>query len=449
MATPAFDTLPPVPTLSVIDSLYQSRETLLYDTFPIFRSTFGPEGTPSASPHTLKHLVTTNVCVGPHFFPETRIFLCDWSAPAAPINPSAITPALIARLNAASQTDPALATILQKAATGQATPDELGGLAQYIASIREEDESSAPAAPADPNAPSHPSVVLQFRESPPGEQFVLPTHFLFTPLPSPNPAYPLHDALLSFFLIPAERPPSSYNGKQRAAYGQHGVDPHAPVPVDMVVQQCDERARDALFRAARNGRKKDEQVEDWWRQMITSVPQRTHVLFVPPSVVKQQQQRERTPSEIPGSAALSRTASQLALASAGGAGTPIGSSVGGKRGGTPKEAPGAAKKQKTAPVKAGARKGSRPSAARSSKPATDSPGASSHIGSPAPGSSSFVGADSPALGSPAPSEGSSKAGAKKRAPPTRRGSTRKGKGRAKYNEDDDDDEFGDVKVEGA
>ncbi|BGP39108.1 hypothetical protein JCM10450v2_003061 [Rhodotorula kratochvilovae] len=468
--TPAFEA---VPTLSLIDSLHQSRQTLLFDTFAIFKSPSRPRtGTISESPHTLKHIATATVAIGPHSFPETQLFLCEWTQPGAvptqpkppTLNPGAITPALIARLNAASQTDPALAQILQKAASGQATPDELSGLARYIDVMRQEEEGAAapaaaaappaPAAPASSGAqmPTHPSLVLEFRELSGGEQFILPAHYIFSPLhshvPAPNGA---QDVLLSFFVFPAERAstPSAYKGKQRAA--AVGADPHAPVPVDMIVQGCGEYARECMFRAARNGRQKDEKVELWWRQMINAVPPRTHILFVPPPAPSAREGTPPADAALPASAALSRTASQHA-------GTPAAAAAASqKRGGTPKEAP-AAKKQKTAPK----RKASRPSTARSKSGSaaafagspTASPGPSSLAGSPAPGTGAGAGGsfvNSPAPGSPAPSEvGSARGkGAKKgaAAQPKRKAPARRGKGKARYAEDSDDD-FGEVKLEG-
>ncbi|KAL7338541.1 hypothetical protein BJY59DRAFT_701175 [Rhodotorula toruloides] len=284
---------PPPPALSIVDSLHQSRQTLLRDTFTLFRSATGRAQSPSPSqtPHSLKHFATSTVSVGPHAFFETKLYLCDWSPSSAStptmqqatLNPAAITPALIARLNAASQTDPALADILRKAASGQASSDELSGLARLIEQLRQEDEAAtaaaaAPAQPAagnsngSPPAPAHPSLVVEFHEVP-GEQYLIPAHYLYTALPPPPgmPAIPgRQDVLLSFFIFPAERfPPHSAKGKHRAMY-QPVTDFEAPVPVDVVVEHCTDYARDCLFRASRNGRPKDSKLEDWWRQMVRS-----------------------------------------------------------------------------------------------------------------------------------------------------------------------------------
>lgn len=62
--------------------------------------------------------------------------------PPRTFNP--ITPSLITRLNAASAADPLLATILRKAATGQATSPELAGLARYIEAMRLDEEANNP-----------------------------------------------------------------------------------------------------------------------------------------------------------------------------------------------------------------------------------------------------------------------------------------------------------------
>ncbi|GAA5851851.1 hypothetical protein JCM9279_001907 [Rhodotorula babjevae] len=460
----------PVPTLSLIDSLYQSRQTLLFDTFAIFRSPSRPRtGTISESPHSLEHIATANLAIGPHSFPDTRLYLCEWaqpasSAPAAPpaptLNPAAITPALIARLNAASQTDPALAAILQKAASGQASPDELSGLARYIDEMRQEEEGAPPPpppppapAPADSTGaplPTHPSLVLEFRELSGGEQFILPAHYIYSPLHSHVPQ-PIgaQDVLLSFFVFPSERAstPSMFKrGRYRAgagaAQGQGleagAIDQDAPVPVDMIVQGCGEYARECMFRAARNGRKKDDQVEMWWRQMISSVPPRTHVLFVPPPLPSA---RDATPPDgaldssaahgHPASSALSRTASQLGAGTPGSASASVGGAAGQKRGGTPKEGPGGGKKAKLGAV---GKKGPRASNARSvsnlAGSPTASPGPSSLAGSPGP-----LGLDDDAA---LVSVVSSGAGGRR---PTRRAAAAR-KGRKTYNEDSGDDDFG-------
>ncbi|EMS18688.1 uncharacterized protein RHTO_05791 [Rhodotorula toruloides NP11] len=427
---------PPPPALSIVDSLHQSRQTLLRDTFTLFRSATGRAQSPSPSqtPHSLKHFATSTVSVGPHAFFETKLYLCDWSPSSAStptmqqatLNPAAITPALIARLNAASQTDPALADILRKAASGQASSDELSGLARLIEQLRQEDEAAtaaaaAPAQPAagnsngSPPAPAHPSLVVEFHEVP-GEQYLIPAHYLYTALPPPPgmPAIPgRQDVLLSFFIFPAERfPPHSAKGKHRAMY-QPVTDFEAPVPVDVVVEHCTDYARDCLFRASRNGRPKDSKLEDWWRQMINAVPHRTHILYIPPThSIAPSPALQASPPPEEDSAALSRTGSNLGTPGAAGlAGT--------KRGGTPKEALGQKKAKvgsagKAAPVKRCGARSKSSTAISTPAGASPSPGPSSLAGSPEPAYRALGGG--------------------------RRGSSR-AKSRVKSYAEDDDDEF--------
>mgnify|MGYP006899217258 CR=1 FL=1 len=298
-------------TLSIVDSLYQSRETLLHHTFTPFVSL-------AHAPHSLVQLTSPRgpgctVSIGPHAFLSTHIYLCDWNpsgagtgptpppppaaAPSpAPLSTSAITPSLVARLNEASQEDRKLAETLRKAANGQASADELAGLATFIEHLRRQEEAEAanPPLPAGGSG-APPSVVLDFAETryPPAaaaaatpslsrkapavdRRVVLPAHFVLTPLPprNQNPMQPalFHDVLLSLFIFPSElTPPQSARGKQRLQAAPE-ADLNAPVPVDIVVEGCDQRMLDGLWRAARNGRPRDDQLERWARQMVSRSP---------------------------------------------------------------------------------------------------------------------------------------------------------------------------------
>ena len=297
-------------TLSIVDSLYQSRETLLHHTFTPFVSL-------AHAPHSLVQLTSPRgpgctVSIGPHAFLNTHIYLCDWNpsgsgtgptppppaaAPSpAPLSTSAITPSLVARLNEASQEDRKLAETLRKAANGQASADELAGLATFIEHLRRQEEAEAanPPLPAVGSGGSGapPSIVLDFAETryPPAavatsssrkapavdRRVVLPAHFVLTPLPprNQNPMQPalFHDVLLSLFIFPSElTPPQSTRGKQRLQAAPE-ADLNAPVPVDIVVEGCDQRMLDGLWRAARNGRPRDDQLERWARQMVRRSP---------------------------------------------------------------------------------------------------------------------------------------------------------------------------------
>lgn len=306
-------------TLSIVDSLYQSRETLLHHTFTPFVSL-------AHAPHSLVQLTSPRgpgctVSIGPHAFLNTHIYLCDWNpsgsgtgtptptpkaaAPSpAPLSTSAITPSLVARLNEASQEDRKLAETLRKAANGQASADELAGLATFIEHLRRQEEAEAanPPLPAVGSGGSGapPSIVLDFAEtrSPPAavatsssrkapavdRRVVLPAHFVLTPLPprNQNPMQPalFHDVLLSLFIFPSElTPPQSTRGKQRLQAAPE-ADLNAPVPVDIVVEGCDQRMLDGLWRAARNGRPRDDQLERWARQMVRRSPWLAQVFVI-------------------------------------------------------------------------------------------------------------------------------------------------------------------------
>ncbi|POY74105.1 hypothetical protein BMF94_2917 [Rhodotorula taiwanensis] len=429
-------------TLSIVDSLYQSRLTLLHHTFTPYSSL-------AAAPHSLLQLTLPGghgctVSIGPHAFLHTHIFLCDWHPPSGAATPSSssstpgapppepkplsqatITPTLVAALNAASQTDKKLAEILRKAATGEATPDELAGLATLIDKLRRQEEEAAAGpplpAPGPPGVTAPPSLVLDFAESRPNpatigsskaplvdRRVVLPAHFVLTPLPprNQNPRKPalLHDVLLSLFIFPTElTPPQSARGKQRLLAAP-GADFNAPVPVDIVVEGCDQRMLEGLWRAARNGRPRDEQLERWARQMITAVPHRVHILHVPPAIAAatDAETGARGVDDPTASTSMSRSGSQSGLHP----GTSAGGALSGtKRGASSRESPAASsgavgasgtKRQRTlanagaaagSPAPPGgrappAKRGSRASAVRAGSAAASTPGGSS----PAPNS---------------------------------------------------------------
>ncbi|GAA5993704.1 hypothetical protein JCM10908_001337 [Rhodotorula pacifica] len=476
-------------TLSIVDSLYQSRETLLYHTFTPFASL-------AHSPHTLVQLTSPSgrgctVSIGPHAFLNTHVYLCDWKPPGsqtspppppsaasaaspAPLSAAAITPTLVAALNAASQSDKKLAETLRKAATGEASADELAGLATFIDHLRRQEELAAanpPLPPADPAAP--PSLVLDFAETrstaaataasssraaAPDRRVVLPAHFVLTPLPprNQNPMRPalFHDVLLSLFIFPSElSPPQSARGKQRL-FAAPEADFNAPVPVDIVVEGCDQRILDGLWRAARNGRPRDDQLERWARQMINSVPHRTHILHIPPAVAAAaaaEAALAASDDPTPSAAGMSRSASQTGLVGAGGAGgsgTPSGSLAGTKRGVSARESPAAVlatgtKRQRTLAASAAAtaspapssskppptKRGSRTSAVRAGSATASTPGASSPAAGP---SRALDGTSSGILSldqSPAPSSpGGSAGGPTKRGRGKGKGAKGKGKG---------------------
>ncbi|GAA6004940.1 hypothetical protein JCM11491_002284 [Sporobolomyces phaffii] len=318
------------PPLSILDSLHSSRQNILHAALPPFSSPSLPHLT--HPPHRIAHFATTNVTVGPHSFPNTNFYLVEWTTtgPAAAPAPSpprrsasppkssgaAITPSLIQRLNAASLTDPALATLLRRAATGQATPDELGGLSKKIEELRKEEEAeqNPPPPQAEPQpAPDsavaggggpvpHPALVIEFAESAPS-RFLVPDHFLCVTLtPRSAPSVPITTValLLSFFVFPPDR---AIRGREREILATEGaLPPPPPVPVDMIIEGVREGERDKFMRASRLGRTRDTGLENWWKNTIASVPSRVHVVHQP---------RPKLP-QLPDAPALSRTNSEVA-----------------------------------------------------------------------------------------------------------------------------------------
>ncbi|GAA5869846.1 hypothetical protein JCM3774_000512 [Rhodotorula dairenensis] len=470
--------------LSIVDSLYQSRETLLHHTFTPFASL-------AHSPHSLVQLTSPHshgctVSIGPHAFLNTHVYLCDWKPPGAqsqppaaapspaPLSAAAITPTLVAALNAASQSDRKLAETLRKAATGEASADELAGLATFIEHLRRQEELAAASPPlpvaGGDGSGAPPSVVIDFAEtrysatgtaaasssraSAVDRRVVLPAHFVLTPLPprNQNPMRPalFHDVLLSLFVFPSElTPPQSARGRQRLRAAPD-ADFNAPVPVDIVVEGCDQRMLDGLWRAARNGRPRDDQLERWARQMINSVPHRTHILHIPPAVAAAAAAEAAlaNPDDPTSSAGMSRSASQTGpLAGVGGVGTPSNTLAGTKRGASARESPAAAaglmsgtKRQRTSAGAAAAspapssgrpppaKRGSRTSAVRAGSATASTPDASSPAAGPSRGldgaSSGILSLDqSPAPSSPAASAATSST--------TRGGPAKKGKGKGK------------------
>ncbi|KAL8290232.1 hypothetical protein RQP46_003171 [Phenoliferia psychrophenolica] len=321
-------------------ALASSRHTILYELLTLFSTKSRAKSAPQLvqPAHTLAHLTAATVSLGPHSL-GAKLFIADWGAqpkkkkapppppppappppPPVPVptpTPAAITPALILRLNAASAADPVLASLLRKAASGGASNVELGGLARYIEGLRREEELQnptrppppptpvlpPPAAPVastsatttveEPDEPPPPSIVLEFRESP-TERFVLPSHTVFTLLPldyplsapiSPPPSTPAttgrgrRSVLLSFFVFGG-------SGKGKAKEGTTSVQVQqddengggVPIPVDLVVEECTEAVRNALWKCSRSSRPRENDVEEWYKRMILAVPPRVPIV---------------------------------------------------------------------------------------------------------------------------------------------------------------------------
>ncbi|GAA5975225.1 hypothetical protein JCM11641_004400 [Rhodosporidiobolus odoratus] len=144
-------------SLSLLDTLHQSRIHLTQHAFPPF---------PSSTPHTLTPLsdpssssssspTPLTLSIGPHFF-RVRFWSCHWRALPPPShpdsqstgstgpstsssNPDEISPAIISRLNHLAQSDADLASLLRKAGSGTAEPQELEGLGRFIEGLKRGD----------------------------------------------------------------------------------------------------------------------------------------------------------------------------------------------------------------------------------------------------------------------------------------------------------------------
>ncbi|GAA6012103.1 hypothetical protein JCM10207_005129 [Rhodosporidiobolus poonsookiae] len=417
----------PPATLSILDSLLTSRHTLTHRVLP----PLSPSADATLTPLTTR---TSTLSIGPHFFRHASLALASFprssssssSAPAAS-EPAPVTPALIARLNENSLSDPALSALMRRAASGQASPDELQRLQRYIDGLRAADPSlsAAPAAAGagGGEAPRHPCVVVEFEDNP-AVKFVLPESTQYTPLPGGSILVP----------FPPSPPPPSSSGQQGQtqdillSFFTTASKDGTPVPVDLVVHGAETRVREGLWSAARNSRARDEAVEGVWRQMIASVPPRTHVLHIPPP--------RPSPAAEPTTADPSRQASEVPGTAAGPSGSGAAAGAGTKRAGSGTPAGGGqgpAKKARVAPKRKAAPRAS----ARSRSKASATP-ATPVAGSPS-ASASASAAPSSLAGSPEPSGAKGKGGARggKRKAPAR------GKRRGvKKEEEEEDGEFG-------
>ncbi|KAF9015611.1 hypothetical protein BDQ17DRAFT_1536249 [Cyathus striatus] len=219
-------------------SLRQSRERWLFHTFPKFSSkTRGSKASDVAPPpHTIQTLGKCDLEIGPHMFPDTTLYEVNyfspqtahttspqstWSSQTAqsvaqkPGNLSSsatpapstegntaggpdsaasftavtpITPALINQVNSAASSNPILANLLQLAAAGKATPDQLKTLGILIQSLATM-ETSPPVRELD--------LVLEFREVP-SDRWLFPrTPVICQRIPSGDMLYVDSDILLT------------------------------------------------------------------------------------------------------------------------------------------------------------------------------------------------------------------------------------------------------------
>ncbi|KAJ3813782.1 hypothetical protein F5876DRAFT_62866 [Lentinula aff. lateritia] len=137
-------------------SLQRSRERWLTSVLPKFSSKVkkgfkAGSDISSPPPHNLHLRGKCEVQIGPHIFPNTTFYEAIYlptyhsnqslnstsfaSTTPSALEPTMATPALIDQINAAASTNPILASLLQLANAGQATPDQLHMLSITIRSL--------------------------------------------------------------------------------------------------------------------------------------------------------------------------------------------------------------------------------------------------------------------------------------------------------------------------
>ncbi|KAJ7103321.1 hypothetical protein B0H15DRAFT_975624 [Mycena belliarum] len=131
----------------VLQSLRQSREQWMYHIFPKFsgRGRGKLDASPVPPPHTIQSRGRCQIEIGPHIFTETSFFEVRYLLPGSAASSSIyswqspyvtdITPALINQVNAAAAANPTLANLLQLAAAGKASPEQLQTLGLLIQSL--------------------------------------------------------------------------------------------------------------------------------------------------------------------------------------------------------------------------------------------------------------------------------------------------------------------------
>ncbi|KAK4057865.1 hypothetical protein OIO90_001084 [Microbotryomycetes sp. JL221] len=300
---------------TVYRALQRSRQTILNELLPVYSHAFDDES--GSDRDRFKPLCSTTVKLGPHIFMDTEL-VCTQDinstavtsiaghsssksatkrkksdAAKAASNASAapaITPALIKRLNVASASNSDLAKTLRKAANGTASQQELANLAKIIDRIQKEDDDKAasqargraaldtatPTASASTSTASTsakasnsaetnsdpPQLLIRFKESP-LSTFLIPGHFQHSVHASARPdAAEDVDVVLSFFVTP-----ESSRGKQKLDPVDDGG---VAIPVDIVIEECNEATQAVIAACSRTNRRKDPRVEEWWKQAVGS-----------------------------------------------------------------------------------------------------------------------------------------------------------------------------------
>ncbi|KAG7090812.1 hypothetical protein E1B28_009896 [Marasmius oreades] len=146
--------------LVLLHSLRQSREKWISSAFPKFSSTARQTSkssknpnqtqTPNSPPHTIQSRGKCDLAIGPHIFYDTMFYEVHYlqqstsyysSAYSSILSPSVnpatmmITPEVVNQVNSAASSNPTLANLLQLAAAGKASPDQLKTLGLLVQSL--------------------------------------------------------------------------------------------------------------------------------------------------------------------------------------------------------------------------------------------------------------------------------------------------------------------------
>ena len=212
----------------LVRSLRQSRERWLLSTFPKFSSKARPsksvEALPPPPPHTIQTRGRCDVIIGPHIFADTifyevhylstqpsvpssnaRSYQSSWqsvtpygtsyaqSTPVIPALPTpstasidssalaSVSPTLINQVNSAASSNPILANLLQAAAGGNATDEQLKTLGLLIQSLASRDSAANSSGQATQQQPSTNLRSSLFVTQPPVKPFDVVVEFCEMP----------------------------------------------------------------------------------------------------------------------------------------------------------------------------------------------------------------------------------------------------------------------------
>jgi hypothetical protein len=271
------------------DPICVARERWLFKTFPKFSSRARNNKDPAPPPHTIQTRGTCNVVIGPHIFPDTIFYEVHYLPPqgyqpssfsnqpqaanpywqstssysqaantgnSAQLSHSnsaadkldknsssldslpasiALTPHLIQQVNSAASSNPILANLLQLAAAGKATQDQLktlGLLIQSFASLSSVSSAQSLVQHGQPTTSSYPytgfstppvkefDLVFEFRETPNDRWYIPRVPVYVERKPPPDVPNELDITLLTCvpFNIDKQPPTAEHDGENSFQY---------------------------------------------------------------------------------------------------------------------------------------------------------------------------------------------------------------------------------------